>query len=57
MVKGNKNQKASIIANHKTELTKNAMGETFLKKNNPAEIIENTFTTMIIILISCRLKK
>ena len=51
-MKGNKNQQETIIPNHKIALIKNASGETFLKNNNAADKIANTFTNISISLIS-----
>jgi len=42
---------------HKRELIKKASGNILCRKNNTAEVIENTFTNMIIILISLRVIK
>lgn len=46
-----------ISMNHRTELIKKAKGDIFLKKNNPAERMANTFTSIISILISLRVMK
>jgi hypothetical protein len=54
---GNKNQKIIININHNTELIKKALGDTRLKKNNPADTIAKTFTSIIIIFISRRVIK
>lgn len=54
---GNKYQKAIIKVNHKTELSKKASGDIFLRKNNAAETMANKFTTIIIIFISRRVIK
>ena len=43
-----------IKENHNTELIKKAKGDTFLKKNKPADSMANTFTRMIMTLISRR---
>ena len=51
------NQKAIISVNHKTELTKNASGDIFLKKKRAADKMAKTFTSMIMIFISLRVIK
>jgi hypothetical protein len=40
------------MANHNTELMRKASGDIFLKKNNAAEVMANTFTSIIINFIS-----
>jgi hypothetical protein len=57
MVTGNRYQKDIMRANHNNELTKNATGDTFLKKKKEAETIANTLTRIIIALISSLLIK
>lgn len=51
------NQKAIIKVNQRTELTKKARGDIFLKKKSPADKIAKTFTSMIIVFISFRVIK
>ena len=51
------NQKEIIIINHKKALIKKAKGDIFLKKNNAADTMENTFTRIIISFISLRVMK
>jgi hypothetical protein len=54
---GNTNQKVIINENHSTALIRNAKGEIFLKKNNAADTMANTFTSIIITFISLRVIK
>jgi hypothetical protein len=51
------NQKAIIKVNHRTELTKNASGDIFLKKKSAADKIAKIFTSIIIVFISLRVIK
>ncbi len=51
------NQNAIIKVNHKTELTKKAKGEIFLKKKSAADNMAKTFTSIIIVFISLRVIK
>ena len=57
MIIGKTNQKASISANQRVELSKKAKGETFPVKYKTAAEIAKIFTTTIIIFISFLLKK
>ena len=54
---GKRNQKAIIIINHKKALIKKARGDIFFKKNRAADAMANTFTSIIINLISLRVMK